>query len=122
MNTADRSLAIVDYALRRRFVFVDLQPIYDQNFRSFLSSKGVSEKLIDHICSSVEKVNNKIVNDSNLGNGFQIGHSYFCSFADNLDENHWYDDVLTYEINPLLEEIWFDDLDKVKELIEILRK
>ena len=122
MNTADRSLAIVDYALRRRFVFVNLQPIYDQNFRSFLISKGVSDKLIDHICSSVEKVNNIITDDSNLGNGFQIGHSYFCSFADNLDENHWYDDVLSYEIIPLLEEIWFDDLDKVKELIEILRK
>lgn len=122
MNTADRSLAIVDYALRRRFAFVNLQPIYDSNFRTFLSSKGISENLIDHICLSVDKVNKKIVSDSNLGNGFQIGHSYFCSFADNQDENNWYNDVLTYEIKPLLEEIWFDNLDNVKEIMDILRK
>lgn len=122
MNTADRSLAIVDYALRRRFAFVNLQPIYDKNFRSFLSSMGISDNLIDHICTSVDKVNIKIINDSNLGNGFQIGHSYFCSFTDNQDENNWYNDVLTYEIKPLLEEIWFDNLDRVKDVMDILRK
>lgn len=122
MNTADRSLAIVDYALRRRFAFVNLQPIYDKNFRAFLSSKGISDNLIDHICTSVDKVNIKIINDSNLGNGFQIGHSYFCSFTDNQDESNWYNDVLTYEIKPLLEEIWFDNLDTVKDVMDILRK
>lgn len=122
MNTADRSLAIVDYALRRRFAFVTLQPIYDNNFRSFLLSRGISEKLVDHICISVEKVNRRILNDVNLGNGFQIGHSYFCSFKNNMDENKWYDDVLVYEIRPLLEEIWFDNLDNVNETINILKK
>lgn len=121
MNTADRSLAIVDYALRRRFAFVTLQPIYDKNFRSFLDTRGVSNRLIEHICTSIEKVNNRIVNDANLGNGFQIGHSYFCSFSDHQDEETWYNDVLTYEINPLLEEIWFDNLDNVKETMDILR-
>lgn len=122
MNTADRSLAIVDYALRRRFAFITLQPIYDDNFRKFLLAQGVSGNLIDHICTSVEKVNKKIISDLNLGNGFQIGHSYFCSYSKKLDDIKWYNDVLTYEIRPLLEEIWFDNLDNVKEQMDILRK
>jgi len=122
MNTADRSLAIVDYALRRRFAFVTLQPIYDDNFKSFLASKGVSEKLVEHICTAVQKVNHQIKNDVNLGNGFQIGHSYFCSFKNSIDENKWYDEVLVYEIQPLLEEIWFDNLDNVNAMINILKK
>ena len=75
MNTADRSLAIVDYALRRRFAFVTLQPDYGDNFRSFLSTKGLTTGLVEHICSTVTKVNSKIKEDVNLGEGFQIGHS-----------------------------------------------
>lgn len=122
MNTADRSLAIVDYALRRRFAFVTLQPTYNGSFRKFLESKGVSEKLIEHICSSVQKVNHQIINDINLGAGFQIGHSYFCSIENNMDVNQWYNDVLLYEIQPYLEEIWFDNPDNVNAMINILKR
>ncbi len=122
MNTADRSLAIVDYALRRRFAFVTLQPDYDKNFHSFLSSKGLSTSIVEHICSSVTKVNDKIKEDINLGEGFQIGHSYFCNYNVNEDENKWWGEILNFELKPLLEEIWFDDSAKVTEILKQLSR
>ncbi len=122
MNTADRSLAIVDYALRRRFAFVTLQPDYGDNFRSFLSAKGLSAQLVEHICSAVTKVNGKIKEDINLGEGFQIGHSYFCTYPANEDENKWWSEILSFELKPLLEEIWFDDSTKVTEILKQLSR
>lgn len=122
MNTADRSLAIVDYALRRRFAFISLQPDYGENFRTFLSSNGLSNEMIDHISSSVFKVNQKIKDDTNLGEGFQIGHSYFCNFNNAEDENIWWQEIIDFEIKPLLEEIWFDELSNVTEMIKLLSK
>ena len=122
MNTADRSLAIVDYALRRRFAFVTLQPDYGNNFRSFLLAKGLSVPLVEHICSAVKKVNDKIKEDINLGDGFQIGHSYFCSYPAKEDENKWWSEILSFELKPLLEEIWFDDSAKVTEILKQLSR
>ena len=122
MNTADRSLAIVDYALRRRFAFVTLQPDYGVNFRSFLSSKGLTEPMVEHICSSVIKVNDKVKEDVNLGEGFQIGHSYFCTFNSSEDENKWWNEILSFELKPLLEEIWFDNSAKVSEILKQLSR
>ncbi len=122
MNTADRSLAIVDYALRRRFAFVTLQPDYGENFRSFLTEKGLTVAMVEHICSAVTKVNGKIKEDINLGEGFQIGHSYFCSFISNEDENKWWNEILSFELKPLLEEIWFDDSGKVADVLKQLSK
>jgi 5-methylcytosine-specific restriction enzyme B len=122
MNTADRSLAIVDYALRRRFAFVTLQPDYGENFRSFLSGKGLTAPIVEHICSSVKKVNSKIKEDINLGEGFQIGHSYFCTFTADEDENKWWNEILSFELKPLLEEIWFDDSAKVAEVLKQLSR
>lgn len=122
MNTADRSLAIVDYALRRRFAFVTLQPDYGDNFRSFLSTKGLTTGLVEHICSTLTKVNSKIKEDVNLGEGFQIGHSYFCTFQTNEDETKWWNEILNFELKPLLEEIWFDDLSKVTEIMKQLSR
>lgn len=122
MNTADRSLAIVDYALRRRFAFITLQPDYGNNFRSFLTSKGLSAGMVEHICSVVTKVNSKIKEDINLGEGFQIGHSYFCTFTTNEDENKWWNEILSFELKPLLEEIWFDDSSIVSEVLKQLSR
>lgn len=122
MNTADRSLAIVDYALRRRFAFVTLQPDYGDNFRLFLSNKGLSAGLVEHICSTITKVNCKIKDDVNLGEGFQIGHSYFCTFQTNEDENKWWNEILSFELKPLLEEIWFDDSLKVTDILKQLSR
>ncbi len=122
MNTADRSLAIVDYALRRRFAFISLQPDYGENFRTFLAENGISNSMIEHISSSVFKVNEKIKADSNLGEGFQIGHSYFCNFNNGEDENIWWQEIIDFELKPLLEEIWFDELNNVSEMIRLLSK
>lgn len=120
MNTADRSLAIVDYALRRRFAFIPLKPDFGSNFNNFLVSKGVTLKLVNHICTSVSKVNSRIKEDTNLGEGFQIGHSYFCNFQNGEDETIWWNEILDFEIKPLLEEIWFDEIEKVTDTIKQL--
>jgi 5-methylcytosine-specific restriction protein B len=122
MNTADRSLAIVDYALRRRFAFVSLQPDYGHNFRNFLRGNRLTEAIVTHICSSVTRVNNIIKEDINLGSGFQIGHSYFCNSPNGIDEDIWWAEILEYEIEPLLSEIWFDDATKVSEMMQILTR
>ena len=120
MNTADRSLAIVDYALRRRFAFIQLEPDYGDSFRSFLTDKGIGVRLLEHICSSVQQVNKVIREDLNLGAGFQIGHSYFCNYQNGITEADWWREVLRYEIQPLLEEIWFDDTSKVSNALKQL--
>lgn len=122
MNTADRSLAIVDYALRRRFAFIGLQPDYGANFQEFLISKGLSKELVEHISISLTKVNDKIRSDQNLGEGFQIGHSYFCEFKLGDNEMEWWQEILDFEIQPLLEEIWFDEPDNISETIRILER
>jgi len=120
MNTADRSLAIVDYALRRRFAFVDIMPDYGERFQSFLSDQGLSKGIISHISAATQKVNKNIFGDINLGSGFQIGHSYFCNYNQSVKEESWYTEILQFEIKPLLEEIWFDDLEQVNKMMEIL--
>ena len=122
MNTADRSLAIVDMALRRRFSFIKLEPEYNSIFKSFLVKKGVSSEMVEHICSAVTKVNHQIKADPNLGEAFQIGHSYFCNYNGDEDEMQWWREILQFEIQPLLEEIWFDSSDKVEEMITILSR
>ncbi|MBL8005025.1 MAG: EVE domain-containing protein [Candidatus Kapabacteria bacterium] len=121
MNTADRSLAIVDYALRRRFAFVNLEPLFEEAFKDFLSSRGVPLVKAEKICASIIKVNEIISKEQNLGTGFQIGHSYFCS-QENIDNvNDWFKTILEFEIKPLLEEIFFDDEKNHKECLSILQ-
>lgn len=121
MNTADRSLAMVDYALRRRFRFIDLEPRYGEKLRRFLELKGISSGLTDKIYDRIERLNNQIQSDENLGSEFRIGHSYFCSVPYPLkSEISWYSEIIKYEIGPLLREYWFDDRAKAEEEILFL--
>lgn len=120
MNTADRSLAIVDYALRRRFAFITLQPYFGKAFRDFLQMSKVHDDVIDHIVSRIDSVNRKITEDVNLGSGFQIGHSYFCSYPGGANPKDWYNQVIKFEIKPLLEEIWFDNTMLANDLVNEL--
>lgn len=120
MNTADRSIAMVDYALRRRFTFIALNPEFNsERFKSFLRGKGVAIDLINTIIENINSLNEEIASDiNNLGDGYQIGHSYFC--PNNENDNDWYNEVIKYEIVPLLKEYWFDEPKRVDDLIESL--
>jgi len=120
MNTADRSLAMLDYALRRRFCFVDIETAYDNlNFKGYL--EGKSGELSKIIIEKMKILNKAIENDISLGKGFCVGHSYFCIDKKTITEED-YKNIVKYEILPLLSEYWFDDYDKVlvwkKELLE----
>lgn len=119
MNTADRSLAIVDYALRRRFRFITLEPKFNERFKDFLSSKGFKKDFIEKITFKINSLNEKIEEDKNLGRGFLIGHSFFCG-AKRGTEREWFENIVKFEIEPLLEEYWFDDNEKVKKEINLL--
>ena len=112
MNTADRSLALLDYALRRRFAFFELPPAFQtEGFRKYCQSKN--NKKFDNLIAEIEKLNTVIENDESLGKGFCIGHSYFCT--DNSIDDMWLNAVITYEIIPLLKEYWFDEPSKVRD-------
>lgn len=126
MNTADRSLALVDYALRRRFSFIDVEPAFDtEAFNNYLAVNGVSDELISKINYSMNIINNEIERDDiELGKGYKIGHSYFCNISSNNDEeswNNWYKRIIKFEIKPLLEEYWFDNKEKVSDLLERIK-
>ena len=122
MNTADRSLAFVDYALRRRFAFIDLEPEFNsQKFKDFLKSYKISSKLIKKIILKMNQLNNELSEDEDLGQGYQIGHSYFTPNDKKIKYNdNWFDFVVKYEIAPLIKEYWFDDKEKVEAAIESL--
>lgn len=124
MNTADRSIAMVDYALRRRFAFIDVEPGFaTAAFRGHLTNAGASTALIDKVVSRMQQLNTKIAADkTNLGPGFRIGHSFFCTSFSAPDEN-WYQRVIQTEIAPLIREYWFDDTEQadaeVKQLLSV---
>ena len=122
MNTADRSLAMVDYALRRRFAFRTLAPAFDSPaFARTLAERGVNEATIARIRERVSAVNAEIVGDhKNLGPGFAIGHSFFCPIGDVADPAAWYLSVVRDELQPLLAEYWFDDEQCVERCFRIL--
>jgi len=116
MNTADRSLAIIDYALRRRFSFYTLSPAFDNDkFKQYLYEEGLDEQLINTIVARMLNLNNNILEERGLGEGFQIGHSYFCKVNAN-NSKEWFKSIIKYEIKPLLKEYFFDNLDKADNL------
>ncbi|HJS20879.1 MAG TPA: AAA family ATPase, partial [Anaerolineales bacterium] len=115
MNLADRSLAMVDYALRRRFVFVTLKPQYKgELFRRWLLDRSMHPALVDLIAERMGELNRVIREDPLLGENYQVGHSYFTPQGENfagLDED-WYRAIIRTEIVPLLREYWFDNPQK----------
>jgi 5-methylcytosine-specific restriction protein B len=123
MNTADRSLAMVDYALRRRFAFIDLAPEFSSpKFKSTLKENGADKGLIDKIVSRMNALNQSIFDDSrNLGRGYRIGHSFFCPSKESTPNEQWYDQVIKYEIAPLIREYWLDDEGRVNTEIDKLQ-
>lgn len=124
MNTADRSLAMVDYALRRRFSFIEVEPAFESDvFSEYLNSIDVSEDIAEIIVDNMKALNEVIENDKNLGKGFRIGHSYFCSKPNtNESPEAWYDRIIEFEIKPLLYEYWFDQEDIAAREYENLKR
>jgi hypothetical protein len=119
MNTADRSLALVDYALRRRFAFFSLEPqLNSDKFSEVITKAGGSVELVNKIRARIGALNQVIRNERrDLGPGFEIGHSYFCPAASIKSDAEWYKNIISTEIKPLIEEYWFDSPEKVDILI-----
>lgn len=117
MNTADRSLAMIDYALRRRFSFFDMEPGFDsEGFINY--QKGFANETFNTLIERIKDLNREILQDKSLGKGFCIGHSYFCNATECTDE--WMKDVVDYDILPMLSEYWFDDSAKLQRWENIL--
>lgn len=117
MNTADRSLSLVDYALRRRFAFSTVEPQFDApRFVSFLASRGLPEDMINRLRARMGELNSSIAADRiNLGPGFRIGHSFFTPYEHVEDSEAWYQNIIDTEIAPLLEEYWFDNPERAED-------
>lgn len=118
MNTADRSLAMIDYALRRRFSFFEVEPGFDsEGFIHY--QNGLNNETLNELISKVKDLNHEIALDKSLGKGFCIGHSYFCGRDICTDE--WLHSIVDYDILPMLSEYWFDDPNKLQRWENILQ-
>ena len=119
MNTADRSLAMLDFALRRRFQFFTLEPAFESpQFKAY--KERLNNKLFDNVIDAIAKLNKEVISkDPTLGKGFCIGHSYFCNQKE--VNGTWLNNIVEYEIIPMLQEYWFDDEAKFEEQSEELR-
>lgn len=118
MNTADRSLAMLDYALRRRFAFYEMKPGFD-NEKFVEYRMNLNNPKFDKLIYVVQSLNNAIATDESLGEGFKIGHSYFCNIKE-INESRL-SNIVEYELIPMLKEYWFDEPTKVKDWSNLLR-
>jgi 5-methylcytosine-specific restriction endonuclease McrBC GTP-binding regulatory subunit McrB len=119
MNTADRSLAMLDIALRRRFNFFTLKPAFkSQQFKAY--QEKLNSKLFDSVINAIVELNDEIAGDPTLGEGFCIGHSYFCNQRE--VDGSWLKNIIESEIIPMLRDYWFDDNDKFEAQSAKLRK
>ena len=117
MNTADRSLAMIDYALRRRFSFFELSPAFDsRGFAEYQSS--FANETFDLLIEKVKELNREIAADKTLGKGFCIGHSYFCGIKECSEV--LMQSIVDFDILPMLNEYWFDDSSKLLRWDNIL--
>ena len=118
MNTADRSLAMIDYALRRRFSFFEMEPGFDSE--GFLRYQGsLNDETLNELLARVRELNREIALDKSLGKGFCIGHSYFCGRV--VCTEDWLRSIVDYDILPMLREYWFDDDAKFQRWENILQ-
>jgi 5-methylcytosine-specific restriction protein B len=123
MNIADRSLALVDLALRRRFAFIDLEPVMGETWRNWVHTKcGIELSTAAEIELRINELNHSITTDAGLGPQFRIGHSYVTPPFNTpiSDAKAWFRQVVQTEIGPLLEEYWFDSLPKAEQAKERL--
>ena len=113
MNVADRSIAMVDYALRRRFAFIDLVPTLNDKWKNWVHGKfGIDKQFLDEIARRMNELNDQIAEDPSLGAQFKLGHSFVTPSGDSTIENanEWFNHVVETEIGPILSEYWYGDL------------
>ena len=123
LNTADRSLAPLDYALRRRFAFVTLAPAFGPRLRQFLLERGVPAPIVDRLLTRLTTLNDTIAADPALGPDFRLGHSYFCQPPpDPAAADQWLTLILEQEIAPLLEDYWREEPTKAAAQVKQLLK
>ena len=119
MNTADRSLAMIDYALRRRFSFYEIIPGFDtEGFKKY--QEAIGNDKFDRVVNAIVSLNQEIIADDSLGSGFCIGHSYFCTSKPNDINELWLENIVEYDIKPMLREYWFDNDQKFQTAIDKL--
>ena len=120
MNTADRSLALIDYALRRRFSFFEMEPAFTSDgFHTYQASLG--NETFNALIEQIKALNREIMSDAALGSGFRIGHSYFCVNDPSACTTDWMRSVVEFDILPTLTEYWFDAPEKLHRWEENLR-
>ncbi len=119
MNTADRSLAMIDYALRRRFAFFDMEPAFNSDGFREHQKTALQNPKFQKLVNAINKLNEDIAKDPSLGIGFRIGHSYLCTNDEVTDD--WLHAVVEYEVLPLLNEYWFDEPSRIQAWTEQLR-
>lgn len=119
MNTADRSLAMIDYALRRRFSFFEMTPGFEtEGFKKY--QEAMANEKFDKIIEAIIALNKDIAQDDSLGRGFCIGHSYFCTSEPTAINDIWLENIIEYDIKPMLHEYWFDNESKYEQEVNKL--
>ena len=122
MNTADKSISNIDYALRRRFSFFSVEPAFNtEKFNKFLKDKKIAEIEIQKINNRMNALNELILNDKSLGKGFEVGHSYFCSLDSDKSIPIQVERIIKYDIHDLLKQYWHDDEDQLDSALEKLK-
>ncbi len=123
MNIADRSLALVDLALRRRFAFVTLEPSLGAAWSNWVVREcGIDPELVDELRRRIGTLNDRIATDDQLGSQFQVGHSYVTPTyrLESGATRDWFRQVVETELQPLLEEYWFDSPTDAREAVQQL--
>jgi 5-methylcytosine-specific restriction protein B len=119
MNTADKSIALIDVALRRRFGFIEMSPDLEilknehiEKNKDKLKAEGVLEDL-ELSVKSLESINNRIAGDPTVGRDKQIGHSFLFKVQTKSDL------ILVWknEILPLLEEYYYGQYSRINDLL-----
>ena len=120
MNTADRSLAMIDYALRRRFSFFEIEPAFTSDgFQKYQSA--LDNETFNALVEQIKALNREITTDASLGPGFRVGHSYFCLADPAACTTDWMRSVVEFDLLPTLAEYWFDAPDKLHRWEKNLR-
>lgn len=119
MNTADRSLALVDFALRRRFAFFELEPQFNDSWKSYLRDKFRTAPAghVDEIARRIITLNEQIADDPSLGKSFRIGHSYFTPEVEASELWPWFEAVVETSVAPQLREYWYDRPETVDGIV-----